>query len=51
MLGGYAMGLLHGVSLMRAGGDGGAARVEGGAGGASTARGGVPRVADARQWR
>ena len=48
MLGGCAMGLLHGASLMRAGGDGGAARVEGGAGGASAAPGEVPHVAD---WR
>jgi len=47
MLGGCAMGLLHGASLMRAGGDGGAARVEGGAGDASAARGGVPCIADA----
>ena len=47
MLGGCAMGLLHGASLMRAGGDGGAARVEGGASDASAAQGGVPSITDA----
>ena len=47
MLSGCAMRLPHDASLMRAGGGGGAARVEGGAGGASTARGGVLHVANA----
>jgi len=41
MLGGCAMGLLHGALLMRA------ARVEAGAGDASAARGRVPCIVDA----
>ena len=47
MLSGCAMRLPHDASLMRAGGDGSATRVEGGAGNASAARGGVPCIADA----